>query len=381
MDERWRALIILTLARTAMGFQFQSLGSAGPALLDEGLSHADLGLLIGLYFLPGVVVALPAGMAGRRYGDVRVVTLGLMLMVAGSLLMLVGDGFWSLALGRLATGVGAVLLNVLMSKMIADWFAGREIVLAMGIFVNSFPIGVGLALAVLSPLAAWGGVWPAMLVPGLVAGLALGLLTFAYQPHPGQASAAPTDQPNRRELALVCLAGLIWGLFNGAFGAMVGFAPLLLGAQGWGVAETGVALGAATWGLVVSVQAGAILAQRGWSPLALMGLGSLGWGGGLILLALGIGPPGLLLLAMGLLMGLPVGIIVALPAQVLRPESRAVGMGYFYLWLYVGHGALPALAGWLRQGSGSDAAPLLGCAVAVLAMLPLFLAFRVSARR
>jgi hypothetical protein len=38
------------------------------------------------------------------------------------------------------SGVGAVLLNALMAKMITNWFARREIVLAMAVFVDSFPL-------------------------------------------------------------------------------------------------------------------------------------------------------------------------------------------------------------------------------------------------
>jgi len=33
-----------------------------------------------------------------------------------------------------------------MTKMVTDWLAGRELVLAMAVFVNAFPIGIGLAL-------------------------------------------------------------------------------------------------------------------------------------------------------------------------------------------------------------------------------------------
>jgi hypothetical protein len=37
-----------------------------------------------------------------------------------------------------------------------------------------------------------------------------------------------------------------------------------------------------------------------------------------------------LFVALGLLFGPPPGILMALPAEVLRPENRAPGMGIFY---------------------------------------------------
>jgi len=46
-------------------------------------------------------------------------------------------GSWTVQIaGRLVAGAGVVLLNVQMTKMVADWFAGREIATAMAIFVK-----------------------------------------------------------------------------------------------------------------------------------------------------------------------------------------------------------------------------------------------------
>ena len=69
MQPHWAALAVLTAARTSLGFQFQSLASVSPVVVaDLSLSYADLGALIGLYFLPGVVIALPGGVLGQRFG-------------------------------------------------------------------------------------------------------------------------------------------------------------------------------------------------------------------------------------------------------------------------------------------------------------------------
>ena len=147
MDGRWVALAVLTAARVSMAFQFQSLASVAPILVrDLGLGFADVGFLVGLYMLPGVVLAVPGGMLGARFGDKRVVLVGLGLMVLGDLVAGFVPGYGALLLGRLVAGTGGVLLNVLMSKMVTDWFAERGLVLAMTIFVNSFPVGMGIGL-------------------------------------------------------------------------------------------------------------------------------------------------------------------------------------------------------------------------------------------
>ena len=90
---------------------------------DLGLSYADLGSLIGLYFVPGIAMALPGGALGRRFGDKRMVAIGLALMALGGVAASLAEGFLGLAAGRLLAGIGAVLLNVMMAKMVTDWFA------------------------------------------------------------------------------------------------------------------------------------------------------------------------------------------------------------------------------------------------------------------
>jgi MFS family permease len=383
MDGRWLALILLTAARVSMGFQFQSLASVAPLLVDElGVAYVDIGFLVGLYMLPGIVLALPGGLLGQRFGDTRLVMVGLALMVAGGVVMALAPGSAALAAGRLVSGLGAVLLNVLMSKMITDWFAGREIVLAMSIFVNSFPIGIGLALLTLGWLAEGAG-WPAAFhATAAAASAALLLMALAYRPHPAERpgqTAAGAQRISGREVALVCLAGMIWGLYNGAFTITFSFTPILLVDLGLTVGRAGFLVGLATWLTVASIQAGGIIAQRRGRPNELLLAGLVVWG--LCLLLLPRVDPLPVLVVLGLFMGLPVGVIMSLPAAVLRPASRGTGMGIFFTWLYVGHAALPPVAGWLQDVSGSPAAPLYFAAVLVLATVTVFALFRLLQQR
>src|SRR5215472_7763042 len=110
-------------------------------------------------------------------------------MVLGDLVAGFVPGYGALVSGRLVAGTGGVLLNVLTSKMVTDWFAGRGIALAMTIFVNSFPIGMGLGLWFLGALAERAG-WQASLhVTAAAALAALALLVLAYPPHPNDRAA------------------------------------------------------------------------------------------------------------------------------------------------------------------------------------------------
>src|SRR3954447_22396913 len=116
---RWVALALFFLTRISLGFQFQAVGSAAPFLIDDfGLQFVQIGTLVGLYLLPGIVVAVPGGLLGRRFGDKRVVLYGMGLMIAGGIVAGVAASYWTLVAGRLISGTGAAFLVVLMSKMI-----------------------------------------------------------------------------------------------------------------------------------------------------------------------------------------------------------------------------------------------------------------------
>jgi MFS family permease len=384
MQAHWRALTVLTVARTSMGFQFQSIASVSPDLVTQlGLSYADLGTLIGLYFLPGVALALPGAALGRRFGDKRVVSFGLLLMVAGGLATTWASDFASLAAARLLSGVGGVLLNVLMAKMVTDWFAGRrEIVLAMAVFVNSFPIGVGLATLSLGALAGLAGPGASFAATATLALAALLLLTLAYAKHPNDGLGAKVGSIiSPSEAMLVCMAGAVWGIFNGAFAVMFGFAPTFLASEGLNPTQAGLLVGIATWLVAACAPVGGIVAQTWGRPAMLMTIGAVGWAACLATLALAVGFAGPALIGAGLLMGLPIGVIMSMPSQALRPESRAVGMGLFYTWLYIGHGLMPPAAGWLQDITGSAELPLLLTAMLVGGMLPLYWLFQAVAQR
>jgi MFS family permease len=133
-----------------MAFQFQSVAAVAPLLGSEfGASLADIGVLIGLYFAAGVALALPGGAIGQKFGDRATVLGALLLMLIGSLAMAMAAS-WSVQItGRLVAGAGGVVLSVQLTKMLTDWFSGREIATAMAIFVNSWPAGIAISLLTL----------------------------------------------------------------------------------------------------------------------------------------------------------------------------------------------------------------------------------------
>src|SRR5260370_32894691 len=91
---RWIILAILFAARAATGFQFQSVGSSAPLLMrDLSIDYSEIGLLLGAYLLPGVVVAFPAGLLGQHFREKTLGLAGLALMGISGLALASSEGF------------------------------------------------------------------------------------------------------------------------------------------------------------------------------------------------------------------------------------------------------------------------------------------------
>ncbi len=360
-----------------MGLQFQSIGSVAPLLVrDLGLDFALLGFLIGAWMLPGVLVAIPGGLLGRRFGDKQVVVVGLALMAGGTWLLAAAGSYADAVAGRLVSGTGAVLLNVLLAKMVADWFQERELATAMALLVLSWPLGIGLALALLGPLAAASSWSFAMQVTAWICAAALVLVALLYrQPAPAAGAAQGLSwKLERRELALALVSGAIWTLYNVAYIVVVSFTPALLAADGFDAAQAAKVVSFATWGLMLTVPTGGMLADRTRGGHALMAGAILAMA--LVMPLILVTPWPLAMLAIfGLLAGLPAGIIAALPARALSPQARHLGLGIFFTLYYAGMALMPGIAGWLADSSGLRAAPLFfggGLLLAALAFACLF---------
>jgi MFS family permease len=366
---RWFALAVLFVIRLTMAFQFQSVAAVAP-LLDQtfGVSLADIGWLIGLYFAPGVALALPGGAIGKRFGDRPTVIASLLLMLGGALVMALSSS-WPLQIaGRLVSGAGGVMFNVQMTKMVADWFTGQEIATAMAIFVNSWPAGIALSLILLPPIANAYGVEAVYLT--VAALIALGLVFFAVAyPSPPKATmtAAGSSWPDRNTFSALTAAGLIWGLFNVGFATIFSFGPSMLSERGWSISAAGSVISIALWLAVISVPLGGILSDRIGRPNLVVVAGCIVCAVLMIILPRSEAVI-LTVTAIGLLSGLPAGPIMSLPARVLKPETRAVGMGIFYTIYYATMVLGPVVAGALAKSTGHAAsafdfgtAALLGC--------------------
>jgi MFS family permease len=371
---RWGILAVLFMVRATMAFQFQSVAAVAPLLGSEfGVGLADIGVLIGLYFAPGVVFALPGGAIGQRFGDKPTSLAGLLLMLAGSLAMALSAS-WSIQIaGRLVAGAGGVILSVQMTKMVTDWFAGREIATAMAIFVNSWPAGIAMSLLTLPAIGTAYGVGAVYFAVAALIACGIMLLAAAYQPPANSASySAATGRLDCNAVIAVIAAGLIWGLFNVGFAIIFSFGPSMLVERGWSVTAAGSAVSIVLWVAVFSVPFSGFLGDRTGRPDFMLVTGSIV----LAVLMAALPRSGAvipIIVALGLVSGLPAGPIMSLPARVLQPQTRAIGMGIFFTIFYAAMMLGPVIGGAYAKWAGSAAAAFdFGAAVVLLCPLILW---------
>ena len=373
MRNRWGILAVLFTVRLTMGFQFQSVAAVAPLLGGEfGVGIADIGLLIGLYFTPGVALALPGGAIGQKFGDKLTVLGALLLMLIGGLTMAFSTS-WSMQIaGRLIAGTGGVLMNVQMTKMVADWFAGKEIATAMAVFVNSWPAGVAVALLILPSIGTARGVGAVYIAVAALIGCGIALLALGYRTPPtAKRDAAAPARLDRNTVLAVIAAGVIWGCYNIGFATVFSFGPTMLVERGWSITAAGSAISIVLWLTVLSVPAGGLIADRTGRPEIVMVIGWMVFAG--LLLALSRGSAVIpLTIALGLICGLPGGPIMSLPARVLQPANRAIGMGLFFTVYYACMMLGPVIGGACAKWAGNAGAAL-DFGAAMILLCPLIL--------
>lgn len=384
-DSRWGMLALISVARVSMALQFQSIAPAAPSLVaDLALSNAQLGLLIGLYLLPGTVIALPGGMLGERFGNRPMALWALGLMIGGGLGTAASHSFWLACAGRILSGTGGVLLTLILAKMTAEWFTGKEISTAMSVMLTGWPLGIGLGTAFFGAVAAASS-WRA--VQRLAAAsiiLAFALLALFYRDAPGVKRSGATLRfwPNlpARGWAVALAAGTVWMLFNVGFIVLVGFGPAVLVSQGTSFVEAGFLVSLAVWVSAISVPLCGALTDRTGRPNLAIALGCLVTA--LAIVAVPILPLAVVwFLVAGIMMGPPPGAIVALVPRSVRSEHLAAAFGLFYATYYLGMAMMQPVAGLLWDLTGSPAAPIFFSAAMMASTVVALGAFRWIDRR
>jgi MFS family permease len=143
----------------------------------------------------------------------------------------------------------------------------------------------------------------------------------------------------------------------------------MLTERGWSIAAASSTTSIVLWLFVFSLPFGGWIADRtGRNATVLIG-GLVAYAMAL-LLSSRVGDVVLAFTILGVLSGLPCGPILSLPARVLAPETRSIGMGLFFSIYYLMNVLGPWVVGYVAERAGSAHIALdLGAACLVMSGL------------
>jgi predicted MFS family arabinose efflux permease len=365
----WLIFGSIVFARLAFGVQMMSVGAVGPDLMTAfDLGYAALGTLVGVYSLPGAAVALPGGWLAATFGDRRMLLVGLGLMTGGGAAMAVAAGYPMLLAGRVVSGTGYCLLQVVQTKLVLDYVPRERLTNLMGTYIAGYALGCALGPSVLPLLGGW---QMAMAASAGLAAVAL-IASAAMVPAKGGSEAAPGNfrlMPGT--LGRLMLATAMWSLSNVAYMVVFNFAPTFFTGRGLPLAQ---ASGLSSLGLYVSM---ALTPLGGWVLSRTLGLerGTIGalFGVAALIAILPIADPVPVLVAIGALVGLGAGPAFTIATRDLAPEERALAMAVLFTVFNLAMAVGPPVAGFAQDLSRQPEMPFFVAAlymvVAALAQL------------
>ncbi|HSH96737.1 MAG: MFS transporter [Methylophilaceae bacterium] len=139
--------------------------------LPGGKNHLMIGLALGAYGLTQAMFQLPFGMASDRFGRKRLIYIGLVIFVIGSLIAGFADNIYMVIVGRAIQGAGAV--SAAVTALVADLTREEHRTKAMAMIGGTIGITFALSLVIAPALNQWIGVPGIFLLTGVLAALAI----------------------------------------------------------------------------------------------------------------------------------------------------------------------------------------------------------------
>lgn len=139
--------------------------------LPGGENHLLIGLALGAYGLTQAMFQLPFGMASDRFGRKRMIYIGLVLLVIGSLIAACATDLTTVIIGRAIQGAGAV--SAVVTALVADLTREEHRTKAMAMIGGTIGITFALSLVLGPALNQWIGIPGIFMLTGVLAVLAI----------------------------------------------------------------------------------------------------------------------------------------------------------------------------------------------------------------
>ncbi len=257
---RYRGVILVLSYLCMLGFAFtlQSLPPILTLIIEElRLTHGEAGLLMSLFALPAIFLAILVGLLSDRWGPFKIGVSSLILVIIGTLIFAVSGTFLYAGLGRVIAGVGAVTTSIVAAQILSQWFRGREVGTAMGIYNTAMPVGTIVCFTTFGKLGESLGWRMPIFITVMIGVLGLAAFLILYKPIPNPHQKITLDKEekvtalfsNLRKVAVsMWLIGCCWMWFNAATISFSTFAPDFFISKGYSIGFAGFLTSLLMWG-------------------------------------------------------------------------------------------------------------------------------------
>lgn len=205
---------------------------------ELGFTDTNIGWVMSMFTLIGVVLAFPAGGILAKLGTKKSLLVTAASLIIGATGGALATSATFMLVTRFIEGIGMGLMSVVGPAAVASIIPARKQGLAMGIWSVWFPAGVVAAFNITPMVYALAGTWRANWWLAAILGVvAFVFVAFVYADPPQEAVAESDEtagaseglsalKPDMFSIVMVALAFGAWNVFNA--GAIGGFYPTYL---------------------------------------------------------------------------------------------------------------------------------------------------------
>ena len=386
---RWVMLALICLAYGSFGMVQTAIAPLiTPILHDTGMTRSQMGVALGSWQFVYLFAAIPAGAIMDRFGLRRAIFAGIAFVAISQVCRALAVNQASMLLAVMVFGLGGPFISIGAPKLVATWFAEREVGLALGIYTVSQSIGSLLSMSAANSVVmpATGQSWRATLLvfAAIAAAAAATWLVLAREPRgvgAGEQATAPDAMlASFRRLLHVPLVRVVLVMAVGAFvfnHSINNWLPEMLRSRGMSGTEAGF------WAAVPTLVAipAALLIPRlttaRWLTPVLMGVFAVWATAALTLHAAGSGTAywaAMVGLGIGRGAATPLLMLTLLRSKAVGPALMGAAGGLYFTAGEIGGVLGPTLTGMLADTTGGFGSGLLvlaavGATLAVMTLL------------
>ncbi|MGE3919477.1 MAG: MFS transporter [Gammaproteobacteria bacterium] len=232
------ATIVCGLA--SLFYLYEFILQVSPGVLTNELMHAfaidaaGVGVISGFYYYSYTPMQLPAGLLFDRFGPRLLITIAILLCVAGALFFGMTTSAFLASMGRFLMGIGSAFSFIGALLLISRWFPPKQFALLAGITQTMSSVGAIGGEAPLAAAVAHFG-WRQSIVAVGVVGIVLALFVWLIvrdQPPWKQKGPSYSEKSSLKGLQHVIAKPQTWWV---ALYSFASWAPVLVFAVLWGI--------------------------------------------------------------------------------------------------------------------------------------------------